>query len=285
MNLSEISLGCMSLRTEKGKFDQIVDVAIEVGINFFDTADLYDKGINESLLGEALGNRRKDVYVCSKVGNQWRQDGSGWDWNPSKSYILSAVEKSLQRLKTDYLDLYLLHGGTIEDNIDESIEAFEILKQKGLIRAYGISSIRPNVIREYIKRSNISAVMMQYSILDRRPEESCLELLAAHEIGVLVRGALAKGMLIDKVAKDYLDYSAKEVEAISKKLDEFAPDSLSKIKLVTSYPLASSATTSLVLGASSEKQLRDNVEAQNLPERFVQEISALSKPIVYEKHR
>src|SRR5699024_11402352 len=101
-------------------------------------------------------------------------------------------------LKTDYIYLYMLQGGTIDDTIDESIEALEILKKEGLIRAYGISSIRPNVIREYVRRSSIDAVMMQYSILDRRPEENILDLLRDEQISVLARGPLAKGLLTTK---------------------------------------------------------------------------------------
>jgi aryl-alcohol dehydrogenase-like predicted oxidoreductase len=88
----------------------------------------------------------KKVIIATKVGNQWRADGSGWDWNPNKDYIISAVEQSLKRLQTDYIDLYQLHGGTMEDPIDETIEAFEQLQKQGKIRYYGISSIRPTVI-------------------------------------------------------------------------------------------------------------------------------------------
>ncbi len=78
--------------------------------------------------------------------------------------------------------LYQLHGGTLDDPIDETIEAFEQLVQQGKIRYYGISSIRPNVIREYVQRSRIVSVMMQYSLLDRRPEQECLDLLKQHQI-------------------------------------------------------------------------------------------------------
>ena len=79
------------------------------------------------------------------------------------------------------------------------------MKQQGKIRYYGISSIRPNVIREYIKRSSIVSVMTQYSLLDRRPEEETLEALHKNNIGVLVRGSVAQGLLINKPAKTYLD--------------------------------------------------------------------------------
>lgn len=101
-------------------------------------------------------------------------------------------KRSLTRLKTDYIDLYQLHGGTIEDNIDETIEAFEELKQEGVIRYYGISSIRPNVIKEYVKKSNIVSIMMQFSLFDRRPEE-WLPLLEEHQISVVARALLPKG--------------------------------------------------------------------------------------------
>ena len=169
LNISRIGFGCMSLKPGQADMQLIIDRAIANGINYFDTADLYDKGLNEINIGKALRGKRKDVVIATKAGNQWRADGSGWDWNPSKKYILACAEQSLKRLQTDYIDLYQLHGGTMEDPIDETIEAFELLQQQGKIRYYGISSIRPQVIREYVLRSNIVSVMMQYSLADRRP--------------------------------------------------------------------------------------------------------------------
>ena len=198
-------------QVEESSAERLLQKAMDLGINFFDTADLYNQGENERVVGRALGAMRQEVFIATKVGNQLRPDGSGWDWNPRKEYILKAVDESLKRLQTDYIDLYQLHGGTLDDPIDETIEAFERLKDLGKIRAYGISSIRPNVIREYVARSQMVSVMMQYSLLDRRPEESCLSLLNDHNIGVLVRGAVAKGMLIDKPAQEYLGYSEQEI--------------------------------------------------------------------------
>ena len=168
--ISELSFGCMSLQGTDAENARLIHKAIDGGINYFDTADLYQGGANETTVGKALIGKRSEVYIATKVGNELRADGSGWDWNPRKSYILKAVDQSLSRLQTDYIDLYQLHGGTIEDPIDEVIEAFEQLKEQGKIRAYGISSIRPNVIREYVDRAQIVSNMMQYSLLDRRPE-------------------------------------------------------------------------------------------------------------------
>src|SRR3954471_12962537 len=146
LKISTISFGCMSLKNDQDENERILHRAVDYGINYFDTADLYDKGMNETGVGKALKSKRDKLILATKVGNQWRADGSGWDWNPRKEYILTSVEGSLERLQTDRIDLYQLHGGTLDDNIDETIEAFELLVQQGKIRYYGISSIRPNVI-------------------------------------------------------------------------------------------------------------------------------------------
>ncbi|HJT74720.1 MAG TPA: aldo/keto reductase, partial [Chitinophaga sp.] len=187
LNVSEISFGCMSLGTDSAANAQLIHRALELGINFFDTADLYQQGENEKQLGNALKGKRAEALIATKAGNQWNSDGS-WNWNPHPDYLRKALEDSLRRLQTDYIDLYQLHGGTLEDPIDDIIALFEELKQQGKIRYYGISSIRPNVIREYVARSGIVSVMMQYSLVDRRPEESCFPLLLEHNISVLARG-------------------------------------------------------------------------------------------------
>src|ERR1700733_3678310 len=148
LKISRIGFGCMSLDPKDSNAVKILHRALDAGINYFDTADLYNKGENETMLGKAFQDVRHKLILATKVGNQWRDDGSGWDWNPSKKYILSAVDQSLKRLQTDHIDLYQLHGGTLEDPIDEIIETFELLKQQGKILYYGISSLRPNVIRE-----------------------------------------------------------------------------------------------------------------------------------------
>ncbi len=171
LKISEIGFGCMSLGNDHAQNARLLHQAVEMGINFFDTADLYQKGFNEETVGKAFAGMRDRVIITTKVGNRWRADGSGFDWDPRPEYILQSVEGSLRRLQTDYIDLYQLHGGTIDDPIDDIINVFELLKKQGKIRHYGISSIRPNVIREYVKRSHIVSVMMQYSLLDRRPEE------------------------------------------------------------------------------------------------------------------
>jgi 1-deoxyxylulose-5-phosphate synthase len=266
--VSEIGLGCMSLGIEDEKALSIIHEALEQGINFLDTADLYDAGRNEELVGKAIKHRRSEVIVATKVGNRRVPGKEGWTWDPSRAYIHSAVRDSLRRLGTDYIDLYQLHGGTIEDPIEETIEAFEELKREGLIRHYGISSIRPNVIREYVQRSGIVSLMSQYSMLDRRPEEETLPLLASRGIGLIARGPLAGGVLTaggdakSEQERGYLDYSTGAVlREVRRQLLALAGDSRSLEQLAIRYVLSDPAVSVALPGASSLEQLRSNLAA------------------------
>lgn len=254
LRVSTIGFGCMSLKDER-ETARVIHRAVEAGINFFDTADLYAKGLNEEWVGRILRGRRQEVLLATKVGNQWREDGSGWDWNPRKDYIIQAVEDSLRRLQTDRIDLYQLHGGTLDDPIDETIEAFELLQQQGKIRYYGLSSIRPAVIREYVRRSKMVSVMMQYSLLDRRPEESCLGLLQEAGIGVLARGALGKGLLAGKAAIPYLGHGEAAVQKAAEAVRQVAGGQRSMADMAVSYVLGHPAVTSAVVGVRTDEQL------------------------------
>ena len=288
LNISKIGFGCMSLKPEQKDFGQIIHAAIDQGINYFDTADLYDKGLNEILLGKAFQGKRDKVIIATKAGNQWRTDGSGWDWNPRKEYILKCADESLKRLQVDYIDLYQSHGGTIEDNIDETIEAYEILLQQGKIRYYGLSSIRPNVIREFIKKSNIVSVMTQYSLLDRRPEESTLQLLNKNNIGVVTRGSIASGLLVDKSSKPYLNYNEKQITDASNAVKLVSSNKRNAAQTAIQYVLKNPAITSAIVGIRTMEQLKEAVEAIDAPELNDGEMEILREAVpanFYEQHR
>ncbi|MEL6558112.1 MAG: aldo/keto reductase [Bacteroidota bacterium] len=290
LQVSEIAFGCMSLEADQTVASHLIDQAIDGGINLFDTADLYQKGDNEEMVGTALKGKRDRLILATKVGNQWRTDGSGWDWNPRKAYILKAVESSLKRLQTDYIDLYQLHGGTIDDPIDETIEAFELLKSQGKIRAYGISSIRPNVIQAYINKSQIASNMTQYNLLDRRPEESTLSALKDAEIGVLVRGALAQGVLVGKSRDRYLDYDVETVNSVVKLVHELSVKyEVSPACIAMKFALHHQAVTSIVAGVRTEQQLSQVLQAGkasvNLEAEDLAKLAASVAPNYYQNHR
>ncbi|GGJ94401.1 D-threo-aldose 1-dehydrogenase [Lentibacillus kapialis] len=291
--VSGLTLGCMSLGTDSQKASDIIERALDAGVNHLDTADLYDFGQNEEIVGNAIKGKRDQVILTTKVGNNFNKQKRDWFWDPSREHIENGVKDSLHRLGTDYIDLYMLHGGTIDDPINESIEAFENLKKEGLIRAYGISSIRPNVIREYVQRSNIDAVMMQYNMLDRRPEEDILDLLQKNRASVLARGPLAKGMLsnraveqIERKGQDgFLDYSYDELKIIQQKLGKMT-DENSMNALALNYVLKHPAVASAVFGASSVNQVDDNTSFNlTLTDDAYRNIQRITKSIQYTNHR
>lgn len=286
VKIPEISLGCMSLPHEKLTSHAIIHSAISHGINLLDTADLYQNGLNEEMVGEAIRDKREEVILATKVGNQIRPDGSGWDWNPKKEYILEAVEKSLKRLGTDRIDLYQLHGGTIDDPWEETLEAFEILKKQGKILAFGISSIRPNVIRKVMGMNPPATIMMQYNPLDRRPEEVVFPVLEQSDTKVLVRGAFAKGLLINKEAHEYLGYDAAKVKSVQ---DFFNSFDISPEALLIRFGLSQKAVGSLVIGASSVKQVeriaRSYEESEGIEEDFIQAVRRKLPANFYHDHR
>lgn len=288
LRISALSFGCMSLKGNGAAPIQLLHQAMENGINFFDTADLYDKGANETLVGKAFKNKRKDVILATKVGNQWRADGSGWDWNPSKAYILKAAEESLRRLQTDYIDLYQLHGGTIEDPTDETLEAFEQLQQQGKIRYYGISSIRPNVIRQWVESANITSVMLQYSLLDRRPEEAVLPLLQEKGIGVLVRGALAQGLLLGKPPAAYLEHQETIVAQAAAAVTSASTGGCTPTGTTLHWVWQHPAVTAAVVGMRTAAQLQQALDALHQPALSPQAYKHLqdaAPALTYQQHR
>ncbi|MGD1960751.1 MAG: aldo/keto reductase [Fulvivirga sp.] len=263
LNVSQVAFGCMSLDVSNDN-KTLLRSAVDSGINLFDTADLYDRGQNEVIVGKALRAIRKNIYIATKVGNQWRPDGSGWDWNPTKTYIIKAVEDSLRRLQTDYIDLYQLHGGTLDDPFEEALEAFNILKSQGKILNYGISSIRPNVIDHWVNKSEISSLMLQYSLLDRRPEEQCLNWAQEKNIGILARGSLAKGLLTTKLPDSYLNWPDHQVERLQSALQRSSERSPTHTAL--HYVLQHDAVTTAVVGIRTIDQLKQATTIFNSPQ-------------------
>ncbi|MDH9160018.1 aldo/keto reductase [Staphylococcus succinus] len=264
IEISEIGLGCMSLGTNYAQAEPIIERAIEHGITYFDTADIYDKGINEEIVGQALKKyqNRDDIVIGTKVGNHLADDGSTF-WDPSKKYIKTAVKSSLQRLGLNHLDLYQLHGGTIDDPLDETISAFDELKKEGVIRAYGISSIRPNVIDYYLEHSEIETLMSQLNLIDNRPE-ALLNAIHAKNVKVLARGPVFKGLLtansnhaLDSKFRDgVFEYSNQELGETIASVKEVESNLTG---LTFKYLTSKDPIGSIIVGASSIEQLDENI--------------------------
>ena len=264
IEISELGLGCMSLGTDYKKAQPIIESAIDNGITYFDTADIYDQGVNEEIVGKALKKyqNRDDIVIGTKVGNRLTDDGH-MTWDPSKKHIKESVKGSLKRLGLNHLDLYQLHGGTIDDPLDETISAFDELKQEGYIRAYGISSIRPNVIDYYLKNSQIETLMSQFNLIDNRPE-SLINDVHDKLVKILARGPVFKGLLTsksvdvidEKFKNGVLDYTQDELGSTIASIKELESNLTAlSFKYLTSHD----AMGSIIVGASSVEQLEENV--------------------------
>ena len=264
IEISELGLGCMSLGTDYKKAQPIIESAIDNGITYFDTADIYDQGVNEEIVGKALKKyqNRDDIVIGTKVGNRLTDDGH-MTWDPSKKHIKESVKGSLKRLGLNHLDLYQLHGGTIDDPLDETISAFDELKQEGYIRAYGISSIRPNVIDYYLKNSQIETLMSQFNLIDNRPE-SLINDVHDKQVKILARGPVFKGLLTsksvdvidEKFENGVLDYTQDELGSTIASIKELESNLTAlSFKYLTSH----GAMGSIIVGASSVEQLEENV--------------------------
>lgn len=289
--LSELGLGCMSLGTNEKQAQEIVETALESGITYFDTADIYDKGENEKIVGNILSQyqQRDDIVIGTKVGNQLKPNGD-MVWNPSKKHIKENIKQSLQCLGLEHLDLYMLHGGTIEDPLDETISAFEELKKEGLVKAYGLSSIRPNVIRYYLANSDIEVLMSQFNLIDNRPEMLMDEV---HEKGVkvLARGPVFKGLLTQNYNKaltqkfndGIFEYDADTLAKTVSQLHDLEPELTA---LTFSYLKSFDALGSIIVGASSSEQLRQNVAQydKTIDPAIAKKARAIVKDLNYTQH-
>lgn len=260
LNISEISLGCMSLPPIETDVKPIIDAAIDAGITYFDTADLYDRGENEKVVGQALKEHRHNILLATKVGNRWEDGKDGWGWDTSARYINEAVRSSLQRLQTDYLDVYQLHGGTTEDNWEEIIDTFEGLKKEGLIREYGISSIRPNAFIPFLQTSAAISNMMQFNILDERAGEY-FEPIQASGASVVTRGTVAKGLLTNdwrKRLKSFMSYDEAQAKELLEKIEALYGDVHAT---ALAFNLHYETVASTVIGARTKQQLLQNLAA------------------------
>lgn len=291
LQVSVIGLGCMSLPVDDfAQSARLIHSAFDFGLNYFDTADLYDRGANEEILGKAIRDFRQEVIVATKVGNAWKDGVEGWTWNPTKEHIVHSVEQSLRRLRTDYIDLYQLHGGTVEDSFEEVIETFEVLQQEGKIRQYGLSSIRPNVFTKYLAGSALASNMMQYSALDTRSEEY-LEQFVQAEVSLIARGSLAQGILLDKpVEKPYLQHSIEGTDKIKQTVADTARDlGVSKQTVAMKYVLDKPAVATTIVGVRTNKQLEELQQtAQELENIASIDLEGLLKgmpKIYYQDHR
>jgi aryl-alcohol dehydrogenase-like predicted oxidoreductase len=200
LEVSELGLGCMGMSEFYGTSDEqeavaTIQRALELGIDFLDTADMYGPFTNEILVGRAIAGRRDEVVLATKFGNERREDGSWIGINGSPDYVHQACEGSLRRLGVDHIDLYYQHRVDRSVPIEETVGAMAELVAEGKVRHLGLSEAGPDTIRRAHAVHPISALQTEYSLWTRDPEESILPTVRELGIGFVAYSPLGRGFL------------------------------------------------------------------------------------------
>lgn len=278
--VSAAGLGCWNLGNQWGELDedtaqQIVRSALDAGVNLVDVAESYGipNGASELRVGRALSGVREHVYVVSKIGHWGKRTGQDVPKTTSDMIRLCG-HASAGRLGTDHVDLMLCHEGNIDDP-STYIEGFRELRAEGFIREYGISTTSVDVLRTFHEASEgeCAAVEVDYSLLNKAPEEELLPFCEEHDLGVLVRGPLARGVLTGKFDADttFSDPVRESWNEDGSDRDEFLEmlDQVDRIEAALSpdeellstalrYPMSHPVEPVIIPGATSPGQAIEN---------------------------
>lgn len=200
LEVSALGLGCMGMSQSYGVASDAAGVstihrALELGIDFLDTADMYGPFTNEVLVGKALAGRREEVVLATKFGNERRPDGTFVGVNGRPEYVRSCIDASLSRLGVDYVDLYYQHRVDPDVAIEETWGAMAELVSKGKVKYLGISEAAPSTIRRAHATHPMSAIQSEYSLFTRDPENGVLDVAQELGIGFVPYSPLGRGML------------------------------------------------------------------------------------------
>jgi aryl-alcohol dehydrogenase-like predicted oxidoreductase len=287
LKVSAVGLGCnnfgMIIDAEKTK--AVVDKAIDIGITLFDTADIYgDQGKSEEYLGKALGNRRKDVLIATKFGNPMGK-GLTLEGGASRGYIMKAVEASLKRLGTDYIDLYQIHKPDPSTPLDETMRAMDDLVRSGKVRYIGHSNFAgwqtadAAWISKALNLTPFISAQNGYSLLNRAVEAELVPACQAHGVSILPFFPLESGLLTGKYKRGekppegtrYAAWSSRgpgvssrffgddkfaKVEQLQAIADEYGH---SMLDMAFGWLLSKPTVASVIAGATRPEQLDQNL--------------------------
>ena len=268
-----------------------IHAALDLGINFVDTAPVYGMGHSEEVVGKAIADRRNKVILSTKCGLMFdrtegsyyfSRDGKDVYKNLSKGAIIDSVEQSLRRLNTDYIDILYTHWQAVEPflvPVEETMEALMTLKKQGKIRAIGGSNMSPWHIEEYIKYGELDIIQEKYSLIDKRVEKEILPCSTQHGVTFQAYSPLEQGLLTGKIRKDFVPEQGSSREG--KKW--YRPENLPKIvdgvdswknlcdkynctygNLAIAWVAAQNPLVNVLCGARKVEQITDNAKAGDI---------------------
>lgn len=308
--VSRLAFGAMTFGTTDGPFaivskvaasdlaDQMIGKTLDAGVNHFNTADLYTGGQSEEMLGKALGAKRKDVVISTKVG--FRSSPAMVDQGLSRRHILASCNGSLKRLGTDYIDVYLVHRVDLNTPIEETVDALDSLVRQGKVRYIGFSNwpawmaAKAVGIQEKNGLARFRAAEIYYSLVGRDFEHELGPFVEDAGIGVFVWSPLAGGFLSGKYTRDnpkgdggrlsgldFLPYDKDKGHDVVDLVRSIAKEhNASAAQVALAWVLTKKAVSSVLVGANKISQLEDNLAAADLqltPEQ-VAKLDELSSP-------
>ncbi len=291
LSVSRMGLGCMGMSEFYGLHNDQESIntlhrAVDLGIDFFDTADMYGPFKNEELLGRAFEGRRRQIVIATKFGNQRGSDGKFIGINGRPEYVIQCCEASLRRLKIDSIDLYYQHRVDNSLPIEETVGAMAKLVQQGKVRYLGLSEAAPATIRRAHKVHPISALQTEYSLWSREPEEEILKATRELGIGFVSYSPLGRGFLTgafkqieDLDPKDWRrnnprfqgDHFQKNLDLVDKIESLAVKKNVTPAQLALAWVLAQGEDVVPIPGTKKISRLEENVKAvevQFLPEEL-----------------
>jgi len=290
--VSELTLGTMPFDNEGGAYagligatgqelaTKMVNLALDAGINIFDTANVYSSGVSETMLGKALGDKRQDVLIATKVYSTMTTGPN--DLGTSRLAIMREVEGSLKRLGTDYIDLYQVHSFDITTPLEETLRALDDLVRQGKVRYIGLSNFsawqiaKADGIANLLGTEKFISVQAYYSLVGRELEREIIPASMDLGLGTLIWSPLAGGFLSGKYTREgeasgrranfeYPPVDKEQGYNVVDKLREIAESKNASVaQIALAWLLHKPGVTSVIIGARKEEQLIDNLGAADI---------------------